>query len=80
MNQIVDKNWKERQAALEKIEAILRDNKFIVANLNELATHLNKRVVDSNKNLATTALKICEKLAEAMGQNGKKYCGTWHFF
>ena len=73
MDQLNDKNWKERQAALEKLDQILRDNKFIEANLNEFPTHLNKRLNDTNKILATTALKISEKLAQALGSQGKKY-------
>ncbi|CAF0735545.1 unnamed protein product [Brachionus calyciflorus] len=73
MNQLNDKNWKERQAALEKIENILRDNKFIEPNLNEFPTNLNKRLTDTNKVLATTSLKISEKLAQALGSQGRKY-------
>ena len=73
MEQLNDKNWKERQAALERIEAILRENKFIEPNLNEFPTHLNKRLVDTNKILAGTALKISEKLAQALGTQGKRY-------
>lgn len=73
MDQLNEKNWKERQAALEKLEQILRDNKFIEANLNEFPTHLNKRFTDTNKILATTALKLSEKLAQALGSQGKKY-------
>lgn len=76
MEQLNDKNWKERQAALEKLEAILRDNKFIEPNLNEFPTNLNKRLVDTNKILATTALKICEKLAQALGSQGKRFVAT----
>jgi cytoskeleton-associated protein 5 len=34
IDQLNDKNWKERQAALEKLDQILRDNKFIEPNLN----------------------------------------------
>ena len=69
-DQLNDKNWKERQAALEKIETILRENKFVEPNLNEFPTHLNKRLVDTNKILATTSLKISEKLAQALGSQG----------
>ena len=73
MDQMNDKNWKERQAALEKIENILRDNKFIEPNLNELPTNLNKRLTDTNKILATTSLKISEKLAQALGSQGELF-------
>ncbi|RNA27578.1 cytoskeleton-associated 5 isoform X1 [Brachionus plicatilis] len=73
INQMNDKNWKERQAALEKIELILRENKFIEANLNDFPTNLNKRLTDTNKVLATASLKICEKLAAALGSQGRKF-------
>lgn len=73
IEQMNDKNWKERQAALEKLEQILRDNKFIEPNLNEFPTNLNKRLTDTNKILATTALKIAEKLAQALGSQGRRF-------
>jgi cytoskeleton-associated protein 5 len=73
IEQLNDKNWKERQAALERLESILRENKFIEPNLNELPTHLNKRLTDTNKILATNALKITERLAQALGTQGKRY-------
>ncbi len=73
MEQLNDKNWKERQAGLEKIEQLLRDNKFIEDNLAEFPTNLGKRLTDTNKILATTALKICEKLAVALGSQGRRF-------
>ena len=76
VEQLNDKNWKERQAALEKLETLLRDNKFIEPNLNELPTHLNKRMCDTNKILATTALRISERLAVALGSQGRRHVGA----
>jgi cytoskeleton-associated protein 5 len=73
IEQMNDKNWKERQAALEKIENILRENKFIEPNLNEFPTSLNKRLMDTNKILASTSLKISEKLAQALGSQGNVF-------
>jgi cytoskeleton-associated protein 5 len=73
MNQLGDKNWKERQAALERIEAILRENQFIEPNLAELLTALCKCLTDTNKILATSVLKISEKIALALGSQGKRY-------
>ncbi len=49
MNQLNDKNWKERQAALERIEQILRDNKYIEPSLGDLPASLAKRLTDANK-------------------------------
>ena len=76
MLQLGDKNWKERQAALERIEQILEYNKFIEANLGELPTCLSKRLTDTNKILAGTSLKITEKLAEALGSHGRKFVSS----
>jgi hypothetical protein len=73
MDQLNDKNWKERQAALEKLETLLRDHKFIEPSLNELPTHLNKRMCDTNKILATTTLRISERLAVALGSQGRRH-------
>ena len=74
LEQLNDKNWKERQAALEKLEQILRENKFIEANLpGDFMASLAKRLTDTNKILATTTLKITEKLAVALGSQGKRY-------
>jgi cytoskeleton-associated protein 5 len=73
MEQLNDKNWKERQAALEKIDQILNENKFIEPNVGEFPTNLGKRLTDSNKILATLALKIAEKLAQALGSQGRRY-------
>jgi cytoskeleton-associated protein 5 len=73
MEQLGDKNWKERQAALERIDVILRENQFIEPNLGELPPALCKRLTDTNKILATSALKICEKIAVALGSQGRRY-------
>jgi cytoskeleton-associated protein 5 len=75
-NQLNDKIWKERQAALEKLEQLLRDNKFIEPQLGELPVNLNKRLTDTNKILATTSLRICEKLASALGLQGKRFVSS----
>ena len=74
--QMNDKNWKERQAALEKLETILRENKFIEANIGELPVNLSKRLADTNKILATTSLKLTERLAQALGSQGKRYVSS----
>ena len=73
IEQLGDKNWKERQAALERLDSILRENKFIEPNLGELPVALSKRSTDTNKILATTSLKMCERLAQALGSQGKRY-------
>ncbi len=80
LEQLNDKNWKERQAALEKLEQILRENKFIEANLpGDFMAGLAKRLTDTNKILATTTLKITEKLAVALGSQGKRYVQSCSF-
>jgi hypothetical protein len=71
--QLGDENWKERQAALERIDLILRENQFIEPNLGELPPALCLRFTDTNKKLATSALKICGKIAVALGSQGNHY-------
>jgi cytoskeleton-associated protein 5 len=73
MEQLGDKNWKERQAALERIDVILRENPFIKPNLSELPKELCKRFTDKNAKLSASALKICEKIAVALGSQGRRY-------
>jgi cytoskeleton-associated protein 5 len=73
IEQFNDKNWKERQAGLERLDTILRENKFIEPNLGELPPALSKRLTDTNKNLATQALQASAKLAQALGSQGRRF-------
>lgn len=48
---MTDKNWKVRNEALQKVTEILKEAKFITANLGELPEALKARLSESNKNL-----------------------------
>lgn len=71
IEQLNNKEWKERQAGLEKLDTILRENKFIEPQIGELPVALAKRMLDTNKILTTSALNISEKLAQALGRQGR---------
>lgn len=58
---------------MERIEDILRENKFIEPNLNDFPTNLNKRLTDINKVLARGSLIICEKLSFSLGSQGERF-------
>lgn len=76
INELDDKNWKVRKEALEKVQAILSDAKFITTNIGQLPEAMKKRLGDSNKILATIALAICQTLATAMGPGLKQHVGA----
>lgn len=57
MESLVDKNWKIRKEALEKISVILKEAKFINGNLGSLPEGLKVRLGDNNKVLVSM-LKI----------------------
>lgn len=63
-----DPSWKIRAAAVETVGAILTEaNRRIAPQTGELMGALAQRFSDSNRNLATSALKIAGEVAEAMG-------------
>ncbi|CAF1062139.1 unnamed protein product [Didymodactylos carnosus] len=73
IKQLNDKNWKERQAALETLKTLMTQEKLIKPNLgNDLIDALKLRLNDNNKMLVNLALNICQLLATALGQNGCK--------
>ncbi|EEZ99362.1 protein mini spindles [Tribolium castaneum] len=73
LNDLEDKNWKVRTETLTKIQQIIQDAKFIKPNLGDLPQSLNRRMADSNKQVAQTALNICEMIAKSMGAPSKQY-------
>lgn len=70
---MTDKNWKVRNEALQKVTEILKEAKFITANLGELPEALKARLSESNKNLQMTTITICSTLATAMGTHCKQH-------
>lgn len=73
IEELADKNWKVRKEALEKVQGILKEAKFITPSLGELPEGLKLRLGDSNKILVTTTLNICATIATAMGPNVKQH-------
>ena len=68
VKQMSDPSWKVRAAAVEAVGGILTEaNKRIGPNTGELMPAIAKRFGDSNRNIATNALKLCGDVAEAMG-------------
>ncbi|CAF1056931.1 unnamed protein product [Didymodactylos carnosus] len=73
IKQLNDKNWKERQAALETLKTLITQAKLIKPNLgSDLVDALKLRLNDNNKMLVNLALSICQLLATALGKNGCK--------
>ena len=54
---IADKNWKIRNEGLQKVMEILKEAKFITANIGGLPASLKARIGDVNKNLVCRFLK-----------------------
>lgn len=71
--ELSDKNWKNRNEALLKIQGFLKDGKHIKSTIGDLPQALALRLVDSNAKIAQTSLSICQTLAEAMGSPCKQY-------
>ncbi|CAH1786978.1 unnamed protein product [Owenia fusiformis] len=76
LEECADKNWKIRRDGLDKIVAILNENKFITGNIGGLPEALKTRLADSNKILVGTALTICQTLATSMGPHAKQHVKT----
>ncbi|CAH1965388.1 unnamed protein product [Acanthoscelides obtectus] len=73
LNELADKNWKERCEALGKINTIIQEAKFIKSNLGDLPQALATRLSDSNAKIAQTAINLCDTIAKAMGSPSKQY-------
>ncbi|KAL3842600.1 hypothetical protein ACJMK2_020593 [Sinanodonta woodiana] len=73
MTMMVDKNWKVRGEALQKVISILNSAKFVTANLGPLPEALKTRLNDNNKILVTTAIGICVTLATSLGPHCKAH-------
>lgn len=66
-----------RNEALQKITNILSEARFITGSLGELPPVLAQRLVDSNANIAATAMSICQNLATAMGPACRQHTRTF---
>ena len=56
IKELNDKNWKIRGEALQKVQDIVTQAKFIQPSLGELPGALKARLGDSNKNLVSLPL------------------------
>ena len=65
-----------RNEALQKVAALLRQAKFVTANIGELGSALAARCVDSNKNLSAESLRICGELGGALGPHCRAHLRT----
>lgn len=54
--ELADKNWKVRNEALQKVNTILGEAKFIKPTIGDLPQGLALRLVDSNSKIAQAAL------------------------
>ncbi|XP_018400371.1 PREDICTED: cytoskeleton-associated protein 5 [Cyphomyrmex costatus] len=71
--ELADKNWKVRNEALQKVNTLLGEVRFIKATIGDLPQGLALRLVDSNSKIAQAALGICETLATAIGPPVKQH-------
>lgn len=74
--EIGDKNWKIRNAALDKVSEILKKSKYIQPNINDLPSSLALRLSDTNKNLVNLSLNIIKELITAVGKQIEKLVQT----
>ena len=63
LSQLSDKNWKVRNEGLQKVTEILKEAKFVTANLGGLPEAIKARLGESNKNLVNSWLDIHIKVA-----------------
>lgn len=54
--ELADKNWKVRNEALQKVNALLTETKFIKPTIGDLPQGLALRLVDSNSKIAQATL------------------------
>lgn len=73
VSELGDKNWKVRAEAVQKLQNIVTEVKFITNNLGEAPPVLAQRLVDSNSKIAAAALALCQSLGTAMGPSCKQH-------
>ncbi|XP_039313050.1 protein mini spindles isoform X3 [Solenopsis invicta] len=76
LTELADKNWKVRNEALQKVNTLLSETRFIKPTIGDLPQGLALRLVDSNSKIAQAALGICETLATAIGPPVKQHVRT----
>ncbi|XP_065221041.1 protein mini spindles isoform X2 [Planococcus citri] len=73
VNELKDKDWKVRTEAINKLQEIISEARFITSNLGEAVPAIAERLTDSNGRLAATTVTLCESIAVAMGSSCKPY-------
>lgn len=76
LSELVDKNWKVRSEALQKLVNVVKEHKYISSNLGDLPPVLALRLVDSNSKIAVAAIALCQSLGTAMGSQCKVHVRT----
>lgn len=71
--ELADKNWKVRNEALDKLQTIISEAKFIKPSLADLPLAISIRLGDSNVKIAQNTLALCEAICKAMGPPFKQY-------
>lgn len=56
LTELADKNWKVRNEALQKVNTLLSETRFIKPTIGDLPQGLALRLVDSNSKIAQAAL------------------------
>ena len=56
---MTDKNWKVRSEGLQKVTEILKEAKFVTANIGGLPEAIKARLSESNKNLVSVLSGDC---------------------
>ena len=59
LTMMTDKNWKVRSEGLQKVTEILKEAKFVTANIGGLPEAIKARLSESNKNLVSVLLGDC---------------------
>ncbi|XP_050528781.1 protein mini spindles-like isoform X2 [Daktulosphaira vitifoliae] len=73
ISELSDKDWKVRLDALNKLQTIVIEARFITSDLGEARKTLQDRITDSNARLASNAINLVEIIAKAMGSSFKNY-------
>lgn len=62
-----------RTEAINKLQEIISEARFITSNLGEVVPAISERLTDSNGRLAAASVALCESIAVAMGPACKIY-------
>lgn len=69
--------FQTRAEAVQKLQNMVNETKFITGNLGEAPTELAARLMDSNSKIAASTLALCQSLGTAMGPACKQHVRTF---